>query len=250
MQGILRPAYYGMRPLLPVGVRKHIQRIYLSDREKILFPTWPVDCTVERIRERSLALLMKAHGLDTIPFLWFWPDGHDSCAIVTHDIEAQKGKDFCSALMDLDDSGGVSSSFQIVPEDRYPVPASFLEGIRKRGFEVNVHDLNHDGNLFVSRRQFMERVDAINRYGKEFQAAGFRAGAMYRNQRWCQALDFEYDMSVPNAAHLEPQRGGCCTVFPYFIDKLLELPLTTAQDVPSCTSCGNTRWTCGQNKSK
>ena len=37
-------------------------------------------------------------------------------------------------------------------------------------------------------------------------------------------------MSVPNAAHLEPQRGGCCTVMPYFIGEILELPLTTVQD--------------------
>ena len=37
-------------------------------------------------------------------------------------------------------------------------------------------------------------------------------------------------MSVPNAAHLEPQRGGCCTVMPYFVGKILELPLTTTQD--------------------
>jgi hypothetical protein len=37
-------------------------------------------------------------------------------------------------------------------------------------------------------------------------------------------------MSVPNVAHLEPQRGGCCTVLPFFIDHVLELPLTAAQD--------------------
>jgi hypothetical protein len=37
-------------------------------------------------------------------------------------------------------------------------------------------------------------------------------------------------MSVPNAAHLEPQRGGCCTVMPYFNRSILELPLTTTQD--------------------
>ena len=37
-------------------------------------------------------------------------------------------------------------------------------------------------------------------------------------------------MSVPNVAHLEPQRGGCCTVMPYFVGKILELPLTTIQD--------------------
>ena len=37
-------------------------------------------------------------------------------------------------------------------------------------------------------------------------------------------------MSVPNVAHLEPMRGGCCTVMPYFVGKIVELPLTTAQD--------------------
>ena len=37
-------------------------------------------------------------------------------------------------------------------------------------------------------------------------------------------------MSVPNVAHLDPQRGGCCTVMPYFIGRILELPLTTTQD--------------------
>jgi hypothetical protein len=31
-------------------------------------------------------------------------------------------------------------------------------------------------------------------------------------------------------AHLEPQKGGCCTVFPYFIGDVLELPVTTTQD--------------------
>jgi hypothetical protein len=37
-------------------------------------------------------------------------------------------------------------------------------------------------------------------------------------------------MSVPNVAHLDPQRGGCCTVMPYFVGKVLEIPVTTTQD--------------------
>jgi hypothetical protein len=53
---------------------------------------------------------------------------------------------------------------------------------------------------------------------------------LYRNLDWYDALDFAYDMSVPNVAHLDPQRGGCCTVMPYFIGNILELPLTTTQD--------------------
>jgi hypothetical protein len=54
---------------------------------------------------------------------------------------------------------------------------------------------------------------------------------MYRNIDWYQYLCFSYDMSMPNVAHLEPQRGGCCTVMPYFLPGgMLELPLTTTED--------------------
>src|SRR5262249_28637228 len=70
----------------------------------------------------------------------------------------------------------------------------------------------------------------INNYGREFGARGFRAATLYRNTEWFDRLDFDYDMSVPNVGHLEAQRGGCCTVFPYFIGNILELPLTTTQD--------------------
>src|SRR5690242_3573447 len=37
-------------------------------------------------------------------------------------------------------------------------------------------------------------------------------------------------MSEPNCAHLDPHRGGCCTVLPYFVGHVLELPLTMTQD--------------------
>ena len=180
--------------------------------------------------ERVLALGIKASGGNPLPFIWFWPEGHNSACIVTHDVETATGRDFCSKLMDLDDSCGMKSAFQVIPEKRYEVPAAFLADIRARGFEVNVHDLNHDGLLFSNKQTFMQRVGAINRYGKQFGAIGFRSGIMYRNQEWFDALDFEYDMSVPNIAHFEPQRGGCCTIMPFFIGNLLELPLTTTQD--------------------
>jgi hypothetical protein len=230
MQRMIRNAYYFLRPSLAVRVRKYLQRVYLSGWQSIPFPSWPVDQSVGHIMERALALGMKASGADCLPFIWFWPEGQNSCCIVTHDVETRTGRDFCSSLMDLDDSCGMKSAFQVIPEERYEVPASFLASIRDRGFEVNVHDLTHDGMLFSDEKTFMQRVGAINRYGKQFGSRGFRAGIMYRNQEWYSALDFEYDMSVPNVAHLEPQRGGCCTIMPYFIGNVLELPLTTTQD--------------------
>jgi hypothetical protein len=165
-----------------------------------------------------------------MPFIWFWPDGFSSCAIMTHDVETAVGRDFCSSLMDLNDSYGIKSSFQIVPEERYEVPAEFLQHIRERGFEVNVHDLNHDGNLFRDRDEFNRRVKRINEYGRKFGAAGYRSGVLYRNLDWYDAFDFSYDMSVPNVGHLDPQPGGCCTTKPYFVGKILEIPVTATQD--------------------
>ena len=102
--------------------------------------------------------------------------------------------------------------------------------IRNRGFEFNIHDLNHDGRLYRQRDEFLRRARKINHYVDQYNARGFRAGSMYRMLDWYDAYDFSYDMSLTNVAHMEPKRGGCCTVFPFFLGKILELPLTTSQD--------------------
>jgi len=190
----------------------------------------PVDHTVNILLRRLLALGMKAQGLQELPFIWFWPDGAQGCALMTHDVETRSGRDFCGKLMDINDSFGIKSAFTVVPESRYAVSPEFIETFRTRGFELNVHDLNHDGRLFDNKEEFLRRAKKINAYGKQFKSSGFRAGVLYRNQEWIEALDFSYDMSVPNVAHLDPQGGGCCTVMPFFVGDILELPLTATQD--------------------
>ena len=196
----------------------------------IPFPRWPVDRTTEQLLERLLVLAMRTEGLDRIPFVWFWPDGAGSCAMMTHDVEQVAGRNFCSQLMDIDDSFGIKSSFELIPERRYAIPKALLDEIRSRDFEIDIHDLNHDGNLFSDHKSFLRRAEQINAHGRKWGALGFRSGALYRNQAWYSALEFSYDMSVPSVAHLDPQRGGCCSVMPFFMGKILELPLTTIQD--------------------
>ena len=232
LHSAVRRAYYGVRPLLPVGVRKHFQRLFLAGRMGIPFPNWPVDRTVDRLLERLLVISMKARGLVRIPFIWFWPEGHTSAVMMTHDVEMPAGMRFCSTLMDIDEQHGLRSSFQLVPEDRYAIPELLFREIRSRGFEINVHDLNHDGRLYWTREEFLRRAAKINQYARTFGAKGFRAGVLYRNLDWYDAFDFAYDMSVPNVGHLDPQAGGCCTVMPYFVGGILELPVTTTQDYP------------------
>ena len=227
---LVRKAYYAVREYLPVRIRRYLQRAYFRGWQNLPLPRWPVDFTVDSLHEEFLRMTMIAQGLERVPFIWFWPEGATSCLILTRDVETVAGLRFSSSLMDIDSAYGFRSSFQVVPEDRYQVPEGFADEIRARGFEFNIHDLNHDGHLFEEKEEFLRRAKKINEYARHFKARGFRSGAMYRNQDWFNALDFSYDMSVPNGAHLEPQRGGCCTVMPYFVGDMVELPLTTAQD--------------------
>ena len=228
---LVHTAYYAVRPCLPVRVRKHLQRGLLNGWDKPGFPNWPADTTVDDLLAHLLALQIQREG-NRIPFIWFWPEGYEGCAILTHDVESRPGYEFCSALMDIDESFGLRSSFQLVPNGRYTVSAELLKEIRNRGFEINVHDYNHDGHLFRNRSTFDSRAKWIRKHAIEFGSKGFRSAVMYRHPDWLPLLDFEYDMSIPNTARFDPQHGGCCTVMPYFIGHTLELPLTTIQDYP------------------
>ena len=234
LRTVARKAYYAVRPILPRAASKHIQRLNLRGWRKRAFPGWPVDRTVELLCERLLMLLLETSGTSRIPFIWFWPEGHVGCVVMTHDIETEAGRNYCPQLMDIDDDFGIKASFNVVPEGSYTVAPDYLASIRDRGFEIGIQDLNHDGRLFDNRNEFLRRAHLINKYGAQYGAKGFRAAVLYRNPDWYDALKFSFDMSIPNTGHMDPQPGGCCTVMPYFIGDILELPVTTTQDYTLC----------------
>jgi hypothetical protein len=155
---------------------------------------------------------------------------------MTHDVETEVGRDRCRELMRIDQEFGIVSSFNFVPE-RYEVPRELRDHLASQGFEVGVHDLKHDGKLFQSRSKFFESAKSINRYLKDWKAAGFRAGAMHHNPVWFHSLDIEYDASTFDTDPFEPQPGGAGTIFPFRVDPpdgtgkgYVEMPYTLPQD--------------------
>lgn len=227
---ILRKLYYALRPLLGPSIRRNIQKFHARGWKHFTFPRWPVDTTVEDICEALLLLSLRARQVTRVPFVWFWPKRARGCVMMTHDVETEVGLDSCEKLMDIDESFGIRAAFQLVPEERYEQRPDLIAKMKQRGFEVGIQDLNHDGRLFDCEQEFLRRVSRINQYASRMNARGFRAGSLYRRPEWYSHLEFAFDMSIPNVAHLDPQRGGCCTVTPYCIGRVLELPVTTIQD--------------------
>ena len=227
-----RSVYYALRPLFPVPIRRVLQRFALRDWANIPFPAWPLDTTVENFVNWLWVLVLEASKEKQIPFIWYWPEGFQACAIMTHDVETGAGQEFCHTLLQTEKEYGIKSSFELVPEVRYKISEPVMEAIRQAGSEICVHGLTHDGRLFDSEQLFRNRAKAINQYAEAWGAKGFRSPVMYRNLAWYDAFKVSYDMSVPNVAHLDPQRGGCCTIFPFFVGNVVELPLTTTQDYP------------------
>ena len=155
--------------------------------------------------------------------------------MLTHDVESAKGVERCLELAKLEERLGFRSSFNFVAED-YITPSELVDNLRSRGFEIGLHGLRHDGNLFKSKKFFRKKVDRINRYLKEWGASGFRSPSMYCNLEWIGDLNIEYDSSTFDTDPFEPQPDGVGTIFPFWVSNnrvgrgYVELPYTLPQD--------------------
>jgi glycosyltransferase involved in cell wall biosynthesis len=148
-----------------------------------------------------------------------WPDGKKFAVILTHDIEGKTGLKKCRQLMELEMALGFCSSFNFIPKGDYAVPTAVREELEQSGFEVGVHDLEHDGRLFSSLSRFKKRATQINHYLRAWNAVGFRSGFMLHNLDWLHQLDIEYDLSTFDTDPFEPQPEGHHTIFPFWVPR-------------------------------
>jgi len=169
----------------------------------------------------------------------FWPQAACYALVLTHDIESNDGQQFVRAVADLEESLGFRSSFNFVPEG-YPIDMNLVAELRRRGFEIGIHGLTHDGKLFNSRSKFERCAVKINNYLKDFDAVGFRAPLTIRNPEWMQALDIEYDLSFFDTDPFEPISGGTMSIWPFFLGRFIELPYTLVQDYTLTSVLGET----------
>ena len=193
--------YYGLKPFVPRSIRLGIRRWFATRKRKEVRDVWPIVPASERR-----------------PADWLgWPDGKQFALVLTHDVEGNAGLRKCRELMRLEQDLGFCSSFNFIPEGDYKVPPDLRDELESNGFEVGIHDLKHDGRLFLSRREFSRKAARINRYLRDWNAAGFRSGFMLHKLDWLHELNIQYDASTFDTDPFEPQPEGRHTIFPFWV---------------------------------
>lgn len=228
-QGMRLRAYYAIKPLLPRRLQLGLRRLYARRQSRRKFPAWPIEPLLVEHSEEQLRQQVRTSSVGRVPLVNFWPDRLRFAVVVTHDVESSRGIDNIGTLLELEHGHNLVSSWNFVAED-YAIPDGTFERLRAAGGEIALHGITHDGKLFNDRRSFEAALPKIHRYLGDWNAVGFRSPATRRNAEWIPDLGCLYDSSFPDTDPFEPQSGGCCSIFPYFLGDVVELPITLAQD--------------------
>lgn len=222
-------AFYRVKWFIPRSAQLAARRVLAGRQRNPTFPRWPLDDSVVRLVQFVAACRLAAAGRTTGRFSWFWPDARRAALILTHDVESAEGLRLAVDIADAEEERGLRSSFNVVA-DWYPIDGGVLRDLRSRGFEIGVHGVHHDRSMFATRQSFEEQLPRVAQAAAEFEAEGFRSPATHRVFQWLGELPTAYDCSIPHSDPFEPQPGGCCSLWPFFIGDLVELPYTLPQD--------------------
>lgn len=221
--------YYAARPFIPRLLQLALRRMYAKRQAQVQFPRWPIEpILVDRANEEVKRHIAESETGE-VPLINFWPGTSRAAVILTHDVEWDVGVRNIPRVRELERKYGVVSSWNFVAE-RYPFDKAIFKALEDEGCEIGSHGLFHDGKKFSSRKIFEYRLPKMNSYIKEWGVVGFRSPATHRNPDWMHEIEVEYDSSFPDTDPFEPQAGGCCSIFPYFLGDLVELPITLVQD--------------------
>jgi hypothetical protein len=225
VQDMLTKIYYILKPVIPYRLRVAMRRGRAKALEATSKDVWPI---LESSKKP--------------PEGWpGWPEGKKFAFVLTHDVEGLRGVNKTEKLMDVEEGCGFKSSFNFIPRGDCEIPKAIRDEVTRRGFEVGVHDLYHDGKLYSSAATFQRLAPQINEYLKEWNSVGFRAGFMRHNLEWIQSLNVSYDCSTFDTDPFEPQNDGMGTIFPFWVEDrkgartdgragYVELPYTLVQD--------------------
>ena len=195
--------YYFIKPFVPWRLRMAMRRGRANRRRRAFADVWPIDTRAAR----------------TPPGWPGWPAGKRFAVVLTHDVEGIKGVSRIEQLMKIEMGHGFHSCFNLVPEGEYSVTDAMQQTLNHAGFEIGVHGLEHDRQLYSSKAGFATKAARINEYLRKWNCGGFRSPLMLHKLNWLHTLDAEYDASTFDTDPFEPQPDGVRTLFPFWVQR-------------------------------
>jgi peptidoglycan/xylan/chitin deacetylase (PgdA/CDA1 family) len=230
-------AFYRMKRFIPRRLQIKARRMLIRREGLPGFPRWPLDTSVSHLLRFYAYCVVLARGEREAEFRWFWPESYRAALILTHDVETAEGLPLAVELADLEQEHGFRSSFNLGAW--YDADPGIVRELTGRGFEIGMHGLRHDRSLFSSRAAFDAQRPELAKLAARLGAEGFRSPSTYRVFDWIGELPISYDGSIPHSDPFEPQPGGCCSLWPFFIGDVVELPYTLPQDYTLFTLLGH-----------
>lgn len=224
--------------MVPAAARYCGQKFFKrATPSSLAFPAWPYEGSLERLRRAASSGLSGESRRYAKRVSW---PGNKKCALIlTHDIESETNWKWVREIAAAEMSCGFRSSWNVVPK-LYRVDHPTLEWLARNGFEIGLHGYNHDNKMaYLSEPDIRRRIDACSDIIKKYAVTGFRSPSWLRSERLFGVLQdyFAYDCSVPDVDYMSPAGiGGCCSVYPYMIGRLVELPTTLPYEFP--VQCG------------
>ena len=221
--------YYAVKRVIPRRMQLSARRVFARRAGRPTFPRWPLDDSVDRLLRFYALCLLAAGDSSQAPFRWFWPQSSSAALMLTHDVESAAGLRLAVDIADVEEVRGFRSSFNVVGAD-YPIDTGILHELEARGFEIGLHGLRHDRSLFSSRAEFERQLPGLREAARELGTVGFRSPSTHRVVEWLPELPASYDCTMFHSDPYEPQPGGCCTLWPFRLGRIIELPYTLPQD--------------------
>ncbi|MBO0888675.1 polysaccharide deacetylase family protein [Candidatus Bathyarchaeota archaeon] len=192
---------------------------------------------IEFFRTLFLASLVSISG--PIPRIGFWRRGKTYALAVTHDVETEIGlNQGAPKMLETEQALGIRSTWNI-PSERYPLKNEAVSRLARNG-EVGTHDTKHDGRLVLTNeRSMVSRLSSCKKQLEKLsgqKVRGFRAPLLQHSRPMLRALGtagYEFDSSCPSWEMLSPtsfRPHGVRTVFPFYAENLLEIPVSLPQD--------------------
>ncbi|MAG08657.1 hypothetical protein CMO89_04235 [Candidatus Woesearchaeota archaeon] len=219
--------------ILPGSSRKLMKKILFMFRKEKNFPSWPVEKSVELLRHVLLKCIEAIEGRKIK--LDIWPKNKKYVICLSHDVETGGGFKRIPLISKIERKYSLVSSWSIV-SNHYKIDFRLLDSLIKKGDEILLHGYNHDNKLIsLDDKKIEKRFNSMARLKEKLKIKGFRSPCLLRSERLYSLLEkngYLYDSSSVDTEKDSQisERNGCCTVFPYMIDGLVEIPLTLPQD--------------------